>query len=259
MMKRLFQLDRITVAALLPLALCVGFHSFAANAQGDRTQDKPTVKQDAAPEMPTSPGETIDRVVAIVNNDLVLDSDVDEERRFSAFLTVREPDNATRERIIQRLINRELILQQAKLQADIDISDDDVKKSLDEVRKSLPACKQYACETQAGWDRFLAKNGFNEADFTTLWKERMQVLAFVEERFKQGIRISDTDIANYYNNTFAPQYRKTGGTPPKLAAVHDRIAEVLLEQQVSALLGDWLKSLRAQGQVVVVHPGEAAP
>ena len=31
------------------------------------------------------PKDTIDRVIAIVNGDLVLESDVDEERRFSAF------------------------------------------------------------------------------------------------------------------------------------------------------------------------------
>jgi len=32
-----------------------------------------------------------------------------------------------------------------------------------------------------------------------------------------------------------------------------------LQQRVSSLLNDWLKSLRAQGSVVVLHPGEGAP
>jgi len=44
-----------------------------------------------------------------------------------------------------------------------------------------------------------------------------------------------------------------------MASISSRIQEVLLQQQVSSLLNDWLKSLRAQGSVVVLHPGEGAP
>ena len=39
----------------------------------------------------------------------------------------------------------------------------------------------------------------------------------------------------------------------------DRIQEVLLQQQVTALLDDWLKALRAQGSVQIVKPGEELP
>jgi hypothetical protein len=44
-----------------------------------------------------------------------------------------------------------------------------------------------------------------------------------------------------------------------MKAIASRIQEVLLQQQVSSLLGDWLESLRAQGSVVVLHPEEGAP
>ena len=48
-------------------------------------------------------------------------------------------------------------------------------------------------------------------------------------------------------------------TPPKLQAISDRIEEMLLQRQVSNLLADWLKSLRAQGTVRTIQPGEASP
>ena len=45
-----------------------------------------------------------------------------------------------------------------------------------------------------------------------------------------------------------------------LAGVHRPDAgQVLLQQQVNTLLVDWLKSLRAQGTVRVVKPGETMP
>ena len=42
------------------------------------------------------------------------------------------------------------------------------------------------------------------------------------------------------------------------ATVADRIQEVLLQQRVSKLLDDWLASLRAQGNVVVLHADDPA-
>jgi len=56
-----------------------------------------------------------------------------------------------------------------------------------------------------------------------------------------------------------PLYAAQHVAPPPLDSVSQRIQEVLLQQQVSNLLDDWLKSLRAQGSVVVLHPGEGAP
>src|ERR1700750_75371 len=54
----------------------------------------------------------LDRVVAVVNGDVILESDVDEERRFEEIQPYRSANNFTRERAIERLINRLLILQQ---------------------------------------------------------------------------------------------------------------------------------------------------
>lgn len=244
--------------ALLVLASAAALHGQAAATK----QSVPVapVPTPAAPHMPQVHGDETDRVVAIVNGDLVLDSDVDEERRFEAFQPYRTGPSYSRERTIERLINRELILQQAKLQGgEEEITDADVDKEIAELRRNIPSCVRYQCSTEAGWRKFLADQGFTEQVLHARWKERMEVLEFISDRFRQGIRISEADIKNYYDQTLVPQYRNAGVAPPKLEAVSVRIQEVLLEQQVSNLLLDWLKSLRAQGQVVVLHPGEAAP
>ena len=47
--------------------------------------------------------------------------------------------------------------------------------------------------------------------------------------------------------------------PPAEAAISDRIQEILLQQQVTDLLEEWLKTLRAQGSVSIVKSGEAMP
>jgi hypothetical protein len=214
----------------------------------------------ALPSMPEPQGTELDRVVAVVNGDLILDSDVDQERRFAALLPYGEAEGPpTRIRAIERLINRDLILQQARLQPQDEISTEDAAKDLNALRSQLPNCKQQQCETQAGWESFLAGEGFTVDTLTELWRQRMQVLAFIERRFRMGIKVTPDEIAAYYNQTLLPQYAALHATPAPLAAVSDRIQQVLLEQKVTKLLDDWLQSLRAQGSVVVLHPGEAAP
>lgn len=219
-----------------------------------------TIVPPSLPGMPAVEGTEIDRVVAIVNGELILDSDVDQERRFAALLPYGEASGAyDRDAAVTRLINRALILQQSRLQPGDEVSMEAAAKDLDSVRKSLPTCKEYHCETKAGWDRFLATEGFTEESLTKLWQERMEVLGFIELRFRMGVKISQKEIETYYEQTMLPQYTAQHVAAPPMKAIASRIQEVLLQQQVSSLLGDWLESLRAQGSVVVLHPGQGAP
>ncbi len=206
-----------------------------------------------------SEGTVLDRAVAVVNGDLVLESDVDEEQRFAAFQPLSEPANTfSRARAVERLINRDLILQQLKLQPQAPVSDKEVEEQLLQVRKELPACKVEHCETDAEWQRFVSEHGFTVDEVRERWKQRMEVLRYIEQRFRMGVRISPEEIKSYYDKTLVPLYATRKVKAPKLDEISDRIQEVLLQQQVSSVLSDWLKSLRAQGTVRIMGTDEAA-
>jgi peptidyl-prolyl cis-trans isomerase SurA len=225
-----------------------------------RSQTAPTTPAPVAPaeKQPPMQGVELDRVVAVVNGDLILDSDVDEERRLMAFQPFRQAAGYSRADAIDRLIDRMLILQQAKLENEDPITDKEVEAQFATLRKDIPACKEYHCETDAGWQKFVTDNGFTMSELTEVWRQRMQVLQFIEIRFRLGIHIPDSDIKEYYDKTLLPEYARQHATAPKLETISKRIEEILLQQQVSNLLSDWLKTLRAQGTVRVLQPGEVA-
>ncbi|WP_035350619.1 SurA N-terminal domain-containing protein [Edaphobacter aggregans] len=206
-------------------------------------------------------GTVIDGVVAVVNGDVVLESDVDEERRFEKIQPYRGSANEfSRDRAVQRLIDRTLIQQQAELEpAETAVSDQELDKQLQTLRNDIPACREYHCETDAGWAKFLGDNGFTVSEFRQRWRKRMKLLRLIEVRFRSGIRITNDEIKDYYEKTMLPEYARQHVTPPKLDSISPRIEEVLLQQQVGNLMRDWLKSLRAQGSVWVMKPGEVAP
>jgi len=202
---------------------------------------------------------TLDRVVAIVNGDLILESDVEADQRFAAFQPFNEARPMTREGLINRLIDRALILQQMALQPEAPITDAEVDAELALLRKSIPKCAAYHCEMDAGWEKFVADQGFTVEEVRERWRTRMQILRFIEERFRMGIRIEPSEIDDYYKTTMLPVYQKEGVAPPAEATLSDRIQEILLQQRVDKLLDDWLTALRAQGSVTILKPGGEAP
>ncbi len=202
----------------------------------------------------------LDHVVAVINGEALLESDIDEEMRYAKL----EPFQAnsgrdTRQLALRRLINRALIEQQMKEQQQfsINISDADVENSLDELRSHLPECAKYDCKTKAGWDAFLATDGLTEKEVAEHWKERLAILRFIDLRFRTGIRIQHESVEDYYAKSVVPAFERQHQQPPPLKDVSARIQELLLQQQVNGLLQDWLRSLRAEGTVRILDPAYA--
>ena len=238
------------------------------------TQAPPTAPSGIAKSQGTSTAQTaqsgdeaakpsrvlIDQVIAGVNGDLILESDVDEDRRFEAFQPFGVPGgDFSRDADVQRLIDRALILQQAKLQPDQAVTADEVNKQIGTLRKDIPACKAAHCETDAGWNKFVQDHGFTQDQLHQILQQRMQILKFIEMRFRMGIRITPAEIKTNYEKSMLPEYAKQHATPPPLDSISDRIQEFLLQMRVGSLLDDWLQSLKAQGSVRMMKPGEVQP
>lgn len=219
----------------------------------------PGAAQESQPQKQTA-NETpivLDRVIAIINGDVLLESDVREEMRIAVLQPINVPPGQNTElNAAQRLIRRTLILQQMRAQQTVDysVSDDEVKKSLTELRTQLSACRQFGCSTEEGWRSFLKANDLTEEEAEQRWRQRLEILKFINIRFGAGIRISRQDIRQYYQQTVVPNFDKMKEKPPTLESVTPRIQEILLQQHVNSLLRDWLQSLRDQGTVQILDP-----
>jgi peptidyl-prolyl cis-trans isomerase SurA len=203
----------------------------------------------------------LDEAVAVVNKRLILASDVDDEIQ----LSVLEPNVAgqgplTRREALDRLISRTLIEQQIRKE-DAEAAEP-TEKQLDarlmEIRSQAPACVRADCASEAGWEAFLAKEGLTERRVEAYFRYRMEILRFIEQRFRPGIRITQPQIETYYRDTLLPQYAAGEAVPP-LRDVAPRIEEILLEQQVNILFDQWLDNLRQQGDVEILDPALAEP
>jgi peptidyl-prolyl cis-trans isomerase SurA len=198
----------------------------------------------------------LDHVVAVINGSVILQSDVDEELRYAVLQPFSvNSDRNTPQRALQRLIDRDLILQQMKVAAPVDPpTPEEVQQRLTELRLLIPECAQYHCETDAGWRTFLVAKGLTETEVEKRWTQRLAILSFIQSRFGAGVHITPAEIEKYYKETLVPQLREKAENPPALAAVSARIDEILLQQRVSGLLLEWLQSLKGEGSVSILDP-----
>jgi len=197
----------------------------------------------------------LDRVVAVVTNRVILASDVEQERRFFHLLPEEELGGEKPARALERLTTRALVEQQI-LREDpkgMEIAPEQLEKSLTELRQSLPGCQPHGCDTEDGWRKYLSGLELTPDEVRVYWANRMAVLRFIEMRFRSGIRIAPEEVATYYNQTLVPKYARAEDVSP-LDRVEARIEEILLQEQVNALLNDWLKTLQDEGQVEVLEP-----
>jgi len=241
---------RFCTCALILILMAIGASRSASQAAQSTAQ--PEGANAAAPVV-------LDRVVAVVNNHAILLSDVQDEIR----LSVLDPGRAgegqlTEQHALEELISRALIEQQIRqedLRA-IEPSQQEVDSRLEELRRQLPACIRQNCATDAGWKAFLRSHGLTAERVEAYARYRVEILRFIEERFRQGIQISQQQIEDYYHKTLLPQYAP-GELVPPLDQVASRIQEILLEQQVNVLFDSWLDNLRQQGDVEVIDPSLA--
>lgn len=198
----------------------------------------------------------LDRVVAVVNRQAILDTDIDDEIR----LSVLDPGRAgqgvlTRRRAIEQLISRALIEQQIRRE-DAQSSEPqqaEVDARLADIRKEVPACVRQNCASDTGWKLFLANHGLTPERVDAYLRYRLEILRFIEQRFRQGIRITPQEIETYYHDTLVPQYAAGEAIPP-LEKVSPRLEEILLQQKVNLLFDEWLTNLRKQGDVEILDP-----
>jgi peptidyl-prolyl cis-trans isomerase SurA len=262
------QLATISAIAMLTAGVCCGVcvsslpACAAQSAQVDPVQAQPVQAQPVqAKPVPAEPAaQPLDRVIAVVNNQVILASDLELEMRVFRLLPLGGGrDDLTPAKALERLTTRALIEQQILLQdpRGLEVDPKDVAENLIDLRRNLPNCKRHDCTSAAGWVAYLATLGLSPDRINEYWAHRMAVLRFIERRFRSGIRISPEEIKKYYHDSFLPQYPSAADAPP-LEQVSTRIQEVLLQQQVNSLLNDWLKSLQQQGQVEILDPALAS-
>ncbi len=200
-------------------------------------------------------GEVIDRIVATVNGQPILQSDWDVALRYEAFVEQRplEQTPQAARATLERLIDQELLRQQLRSFQMRAVSAEDVRAKLLEIRKQTPACS-----SDAGWRACLERYGLSESELAERVGTQLEILRFINVRLRPTVHVDRRSIEAYYRDKLLPELKQRGEREAPLAEVSPQIEEILFQQRMDALLSDLLHDLRQQGQIRVQDGTQSA-
>lgn len=168
--------------------------------------------------------ELVDRVVAMVDDEAILLSEVLQEMnlvRLQRNLGKLSQDDQQRlfQTVLQSMISDQLLVAQAKAKG-ITVTDEELRDAVDEairdIKQNMGGEEQYRAELQ--------RQGLTEAEVRDLHKEqkRKQILAsrLIQAEVRRGVAITDDQVRTFYETQRDSVPRDLFQTPEKVKLAH---------------------------------------
>jgi hypothetical protein len=194
-------------------------------------------------------GEVIDRIVATVDHHAIVQSEWEDAVRFECLMADRLLASVTpeeRRKTLDRVIDQTLLREQMEASSFPRAGVDEVVTRIREIRDQNPSWK-----TEDGWHRALSGYGLTEEDVTERVGMQLDMMRFIDMRFRPNIHIDPRSVEEYYTEQLVPELRRSGAAQVTLQEASPKIEEVLVQQRMDEMLTAWLRNLRQQIPVVV--------
>jgi parvulin-like peptidyl-prolyl isomerase len=181
----------------------------------------------------------IDKIAAIVNEDVVTQSELDAMEK----LDLRLSGLPRRDSILQERIDHHIALQQLKTQPPVLLSEEEVESALN----SFEARRGGAEELML----FLTSIGMNHQDLIQEIRNQLSIRKFIRDRFRPFVNITIEDAEDYYEKVYKPAAEMLAKDVPPFAEVFGEIQNLMVESKVQDHIVEWLQNLRKQARINV--------
>ena len=177
--------------------------------------------------------EVVDRIVARVENDVILLSDMRALSRYQQFLDGKSESNA---QILDRLIDQWIVRTEADVSRSQQPSGADIDRSLSRVRDSFGSEQEYETRRKQA--------GLTEQDVRVMVSSQLYLSNYLDSRFRPAVQIDSREIEDFYQSAVVPRAKARGQEPPSLDAARESIQEALIQNGINQQAEQWLKESR---------------
>jgi hypothetical protein len=179
--------------------------------------------------------ETVDRIVARVENDIILWSDVRALSRYQQFLDGKSETDA---QILERLIDQWVVRTEADVSLFPHPSDAEIERGLERLRKSFTSAEEYEARKK--------QNGLSDAEIRDMVAAQAYLSNYLDSRFRPGVQIDPKTIDDFYEKSIVPRAKARGQEPPPLDEARDLIQEALVQRGINDQADQWLIESKAR-------------
>jgi parvulin-like peptidyl-prolyl isomerase len=182
--------------------------------------------------------EVIDRIVARIENDVILLSEIQALSRYQQLVDGKSESDA---QILDRLIDQWIVRSEAETAQFPHPSDEDIARGVESVEKSFASAGEYGARTKQA--------GLNDTDVRTMVAAQLYLSNYLDSRFRPSAQIDPKDVEDFYQKAVVPHAQARGQAPPSLEAARDYIREALVERSINEQADRWLNESRARVKV----------
>jgi hypothetical protein len=179
--------------------------------------------------------EVVDRIVARVENDVILLSDVRELQEYQELVDSKSENESG---ILDRLIDQWIVRSEAELSRFPEPKDDEIDRGVSRVVKSFGSPEEYEARKK--------QSGLNDAEVRKIVAAQLYLSNYLDSRFRPSAQIDEKAIVDFYQNAVVPRAKARGQEPPTLDASRDIIQEALVQSDINEQADRWLKESRAR-------------
>lgn len=177
--------------------------------------------------------EIVDRIVARVENDVILWSDIRALSRYQEFLDGKSETDA---QILDRLVDQWIVRTEAGVSRSPQPSEADIDRSLSRLKSSFNSDQEYETrEKQAG---------LNDQEIRAMAADQLYLSNYLDSRFRPAVQIDPKAIEDFYQKAVVARAKERGQEPPTLEASRDYIQEALVQSGINEQAEKWLKESR---------------
>lgn len=213
-------------------------------------QGPPTASE---PVTAASDAVLVDRLVAVVDEDPILLSQVDELIHIGLVEPAEgESEAGLRERVITEMVEERLRFHEVERSGFDRVPVEQVEERMAAIVDGFPS--------RAAFEERLRAAGLSRDTLRQIVARRLAVLSYVEQRLGARIFVGLDDIREYYYGTLTPELEARGMAVPPLDEVREEIRTVLKEQRLNAEIDRWTGDLYRDADVLIFEqPPEELP
>ena len=191
---------------------------------------------------------TIDRIVARVDTDIILLSDVRALERYQKLVDGKSETDA---QVLDRLIDQWIVRNEADTAQFPQPTAEAIDKGVERVRKSFPSPEEYEGRKK--------EVGLTDADVRKMVASQLYLSNYLDSRFRPSVRIEPKDIQEFYEKAVIPRAQARGQEAPSLDAARDVIRDALIQRGIDEQSDRWLAESRSRIVVEKMPEQEATP
>jgi hypothetical protein len=177
--------------------------------------------------------QVVDRIVARVENDIILLSDVRELQRYQELVQGKSENQSA---ILDRLIDQWIVRSEAELSQFPHPGEGEIDRGVSRVEKSFASPEEYEARRK--------QSGLTDADVRKIVAAQLYLSNYLDSRFRASSQVDEKQIEDFYQNNVVPTAKEHGQPPPTLDAAREIIQEALVQKDINEQADRWLKQSR---------------